>query len=100
MNRDEEWMLFDKACAKGDGDACFQGAKLVWEIESRELKAAGPKTFAAFQKACNKNHARACMMLGDIARATPEAKYMKLATPAKVKGAKRAIPLPGNDLLT
>jgi TPR repeat protein len=80
--------MFDKACAKNDADACWQSANLVWQFESKELKTAGPKTYAAFQKACNKNHARACMRLGDIAAAAEDAKSKKLAVTVKVKGAK------------
>jgi TPR repeat protein len=61
----------------------------VWNIESKELKTSGPKTFAAFQKACGKNHARACMRLGDIAAAFPDdAKKQKLAATSKTKGVK------------
>src|SRR5262245_10932540 len=39
--------LFDKACAKGEVDGCWQSANLVWQKESRELKTAGAKTLAA-----------------------------------------------------
>src|SRR5262245_26850203 len=41
--------LFDKACSKGEADACWQSANLVWHQDSRELHKSGPKTFAAFQ---------------------------------------------------
>jgi hypothetical protein len=72
--------MFDKACSKGDGDACFQSANLVWQ------KGDDAKTRAAFQKACTKNHARACIRLGDIAAAAADAKSQKLATTSRAKG--------------
>lgn len=80
-------VLFDKACARGDADACWQSANLVWHEESK-TGAAGAKTRAAFQKACNKNHARACWRLGEIAAASTDAKSQKLALASKAKGAK------------
>jgi TPR repeat protein len=81
--------LFDKACTKGDAEACWQSANLTWHHDSRTLKASGPNTFAAFQKACNKNHARACMRLADIAAAAEgDAKKQKLAATSKAKGVK------------
>lgn len=81
-------VLFDKACAKGDADACWQSANLIWHQESKDASGAGVKTRAAFQKACNKNHARACMRLGDIAGAASDAKSLKLAAVSKARGVK------------
>ena len=80
-------VLFDKACAKGEPDGCWQSANLVWYKESRE-KSDGSKARAAFQKACNKNHARACMRLGDIAAASEDEKSQKLAATVRAKGLK------------
>jgi hypothetical protein len=79
--------LFDRACTKGDADACWQSANLVWQIDSRD-KGDGTKPRAAFQKACTKNHARACIRLGEIAAAASDAKSQKLAATSKAKGIK------------
>jgi hypothetical protein len=68
-------------------DACWQSANLVWHQDSRD-KGDGTKPRAAFQKACNKNHARACIRLGEIAAAASDAKSQKLATVSKAKGIK------------
>jgi uncharacterized protein len=80
-------VLFDKACAKGEADACWQSANLIWYADS-SAKGDGSKPRAAFQKACNKNHARACIRLGEIAAAATDAKSQKLATMSKMKGVK------------
>jgi hypothetical protein len=79
--------LFDRACTKGDADACWQRANLIWQQDSRD-KGDGSKPRAAFQKACNKNHARACIRLGEISAAATDAKSQKLAMVSKAKGIK------------
>src|SRR5678815_1601458 len=79
--------LFDRACAKGDAESCWQSANLVWQFDSRD-KGDGTKPRAAFQKACAKNHARACIRLGEIAAASTDAKLQKLAATSKAKGMK------------
>ena len=79
--------LFDRACAKGEADACWQSAVIVWSQDSRE-KGDGTKPRAAFQKACTKNHARACLTLGQIAGAATDAKSQKLAATSNAKGVK------------
>jgi hypothetical protein len=80
--------MFDKACGKGEADACWQSANLVWYKESRD-KGDGSKARAAFQKACGKNHARACLRLADIAAAAEgDAKSQKLAATSRAKGVK------------
>ena len=88
-NRPRALAMFDKACAKGDADGCWQSANIQWHIDSKELKTAGPKTHAAFQKACTKNHARACMRLADIVASDEgNAKSQKQAASLRAKGVK------------
>ncbi len=72
-------VLFEKACTKGNVDACFQVAQLVWDGEGDD-----PKAVAAFQRACNKSHARACWTLGLIL--ANDEKNLKRAGAAKAKG--------------
>ena len=77
-------VLFDKAC-KTDAEACWQSARIVLHQESK-ARGDGSKARAAFQRACNKNHARACWQLGVIAAA--DMKTQKLAATSKAKGVK------------
>lgn len=79
--------LFDRACAQGDADACWQSAVIVWSQDS-SANGDGTKPRAAFQKACTKNHARACLTLGQIAGAATDAKSQKLAATSNAKGVK------------
>jgi uncharacterized protein len=79
--------LFDRACTKGDGEACWQAANLVWHQESRE-SGDGSKARAAFQRACNKNHARACWRFSEINGAATDPKLKKLVATSRAKGLK------------
>jgi TPR repeat protein len=81
--------LFERACVKGgDGEACFQAARAVENVEWEELKKAGPKSLAAYKRACGKNHARGCFSYASVLKAAGDDKSKKLAATTEAKGNK------------
>ncbi len=80
--------LFERACTKGDGEACYQVARIVDRIEWDELKKSGPKALAAYKRACSKNHARACFSYASVLNAAGDAKSKKLAAATEDKAKK------------
>jgi TPR repeat protein len=79
--------LFDRACTKGDVDACYQTARLVDRIESKATDNKGhTKALAAYARSCAKRHARGCFDYAFYLNDAGDAKSQKLAVAAKKKG--------------
>ena len=78
--------LFDRACGKGEIEACYQSARMVARVDTEDPNRA--KTLAAFSKACGKSHARACFMYAQMIKIPEEggAKQERLALTARKKG--------------
>ena len=77
--------LFDRACTKGDGEACWQSARIVDRNDTAEGTTRA-KTRTAYQKACTRNHARACFAYAQTFERAEDPKSKKLAVDAQKKG--------------
>ena len=74
--------LFNRACKKGDGEACWQAARL---FEAAEDAGAA---LAAYKRSCAKKHARGCLAFARLGIAAGDETSKQLAEAAQKKGVK------------
>jgi TPR repeat protein len=77
--------MLDKACAKGDAESCWYVARIA-DPGPRAGAAERAKAAANYERACNKQHVRACLELAAILSLPGDDKAKRAATAASKKG--------------